>query len=168
VPTLPWLACGSASGRTRLGSGATVVLGTWSFVGRGYGDNDSADLAYLTEVEAAKLKGAWVDPAHGRVRFLAWFEEWWATTVNLRPKTRTRNEMVFRLYVLPRCGAVPLDAISQREVRAWGHLADRPRPVAGHRVQGVPALRQGDGGRRRRRDAGGDAVPGRAAAQGRA
>jgi hypothetical protein len=85
-----------------------VVLGTWSFVGRGYGDNDSADLAYLTEVEAAKLKGAWVDPAHGRVRFLAWFEEWWATTVNLRPKTRTRNEMVFRLCVLPRCGAVPL------------------------------------------------------------
>jgi integrase len=39
--------------------------------------------------------------------------------VNLRPKTRTRNEMVFRLYVLPRFGAVPLDAISQREVRAW-------------------------------------------------
>jgi integrase len=27
--------------------------------------------------------------------------------------------MVFRLYVLPRFGAVPLDAISQREVRAW-------------------------------------------------
>jgi integrase len=74
---------------------------------------------YLTEIEAAKLKGTWVDPAHGRVPFLAWFEEWWATTVNLRPKTRTRNEMVFRLYVLPRFGVVPLDAISQREVRAW-------------------------------------------------
>jgi hypothetical protein len=74
---------------------------------------------YLTEIEAAKLKGTWVDPAHGRVRFLAWFEEWWATTVNLRPKTRTRNEMVFRLYVLPRFGAVPLEAITQREVRAW-------------------------------------------------
>jgi hypothetical protein len=27
--------------------------------------------------------------------------------------------MVFRLYVLPRFGAVPLDAITQREVRAW-------------------------------------------------
>jgi hypothetical protein len=38
---------------------------------------------------------------------------------NLRPKTRTRNEMVFRLYVLPRFGSVPLDAITQREVRAW-------------------------------------------------
>jgi integrase len=74
---------------------------------------------YLTEIEAAKLRGAWVDPAHGRVRFAAWFAEWWATTVNLRPKTRTRNEMVFRLYVLPRFGVVPLDAITQREVRAW-------------------------------------------------
>src|SRR5215211_984597 len=74
---------------------------------------------YLTEIQAAKLRGIWVDPAHGRVRFAAWFEERWATTVNLRPKTRTRNEMVFRLYVLPRFGAVPLDAITQREVRAW-------------------------------------------------
>ena len=27
--------------------------------------------------------------------------------------------MLFRLYVLPRFGAVPLDAITQREVRAW-------------------------------------------------
>jgi integrase len=74
---------------------------------------------YLTEIEAAKLKGTWVDPAHSRTRFRNWHEEWWATTVNLRPKTRTRNEMVFRLYVLPRFGAAPLDTITQREVRAW-------------------------------------------------
>jgi Phage integrase, N-terminal SAM-like domain len=74
---------------------------------------------YLTEIEAAKLRGAWVDPAHSRTLFGDWHSEWWATTVNLRPKTRTRNEMVFRLYVLPRFGAVPLDAITQREVRAW-------------------------------------------------
>jgi len=26
---------------------------------------------YLTEVEAAKLEGTWVDPAHGRVRFVS-------------------------------------------------------------------------------------------------
>src|SRR5215218_1254302 len=74
---------------------------------------------YLTEIEAAKLRGAWVDPAHSRTLFGDWHSEWWTTTVNLRPKTRTRNEMVFRLYVLPRFGAVPLDAITQREVRAW-------------------------------------------------
>ena len=74
---------------------------------------------YLTEIEAAKLKGTWVDPAHGRTLFGNWHAEWWATTVNLRPKTRTRNAMVFRLYVLPRFGAVALDTITQREVRAW-------------------------------------------------
>jgi len=91
---------------------------------------------YLTEIEAAKLKGTWVDPAHGRVRFLAWFEEWWTTTVNLRPKTRTRNEMVFRLYVLPRFGAVPLDAITQREVRAWvtSLTARRLSPATVHKA----------------------------------
>ena len=74
---------------------------------------------YLTEIEAAKLKGTWVDPAHGRALFGNWHAEWWATTINLRPTTRTRNAMVFRLYVLPRFGAVALDTISQREVRAW-------------------------------------------------
>jgi integrase len=91
---------------------------------------------YLTEIEAAKLRGTWVDPAHGRVRFLAWFEEWWATTVNLRPKTRTRNEMVFRVYVLPRFGAVPLDAITQREVRAWvtSLTARRLSPATVHKA----------------------------------
>jgi integrase len=75
--------------------------------------------AYLTEVEAAKLKGAWVDPAHGRTLFRDWHAEWWAGVVNLRPSTRLRDETYLRRYVLPRFGEVALDAIHQREVRAW-------------------------------------------------
>ena len=34
---------------------------------------------YLTEVEAAKLKGIWVDPKHGRTLFRDWHAEWWPT-----------------------------------------------------------------------------------------
>jgi integrase len=74
---------------------------------------------YLTEIEAAKLKGTWVDPKHGRTRFRDWHEEWWGSVVNLRPSTRLRDETYLRRYVLPRFGDMPLDAIRQREVRAW-------------------------------------------------
>lgn len=48
-----------------------------------------------------------------------WYAEWWATTTNLRPTTRARDEMMFRLYVLPTFGPVPLAAIGQRDVRSW-------------------------------------------------
>ena len=74
---------------------------------------------YLTEIEAAKLKGTWVDPKHGRTRFRDWHAEWWGSVVNLRPSTRLRDEIYLRRHVVPRFGDMPLDAIHQREVRAW-------------------------------------------------
>jgi len=39
--------------------------------------------------------------------------------VNLRPSTRLRDEIYLRRYVVVRFGDMPLDAIRQREVRAW-------------------------------------------------
>jgi integrase len=48
-----------------------------------------------------------------------WLVEWWASTTNLRPSTAARDEDYFRLYISPRFGAMPLAAISQRDVRAW-------------------------------------------------
>jgi Phage integrase, N-terminal SAM-like domain len=64
----------------------------------------------LTEVENSKLRGTWTDPALGRVLFA----DWWSTTTNLRPSTRTRDEMLLRRYALPRFGNQPLAAIRQR------------------------------------------------------
>jgi integrase len=55
----------------------------------------------------------------GRVLFRDWLGEWWATTTNLRPKTRDRDELLLRRMALPSFGGVPLAAISQRDVRAW-------------------------------------------------
>jgi Phage integrase, N-terminal SAM-like domain len=74
---------------------------------------------FLTEMENSKLKGTWTDPALGRVLFRDWLGEWWATTTNLRPTTRERNETLLRRYALPRFGDMALVAISQRDVRAW-------------------------------------------------
>jgi transposase len=48
-----------------------------------------------------------------------WLGERWATTINLRPKTRDRDELLLRRLALPSFGAVPLAAISQRDVLAW-------------------------------------------------
>jgi integrase len=74
---------------------------------------------YLTQIEAAKLTGSWVDPKHGRTLFRDWHAEWWGSVVNLRPSTRLRDETYLRRYVVVRFGAMPLDASRQREVRAW-------------------------------------------------
>src|SRR6266536_149206 len=74
---------------------------------------------WLADIEHAKARGAWTDPALGKVRFSDWLMAWWATTTNLRPSTRARDEMALRLYALPRFGDMPLATIRQFEVRAW-------------------------------------------------
>jgi integrase len=74
---------------------------------------------FLNETETAKARGTWTDPALGRVLFRDWLGEWWATTTNLRPKTRDRDELLLRRLALPSFGTMPLAAISQRDVRAW-------------------------------------------------
>jgi hypothetical protein len=66
---------------------------------------------FLNETETAKARGTWTDPALGRVLFRDWLGEWWATTTNLRPKTRDRDELLLRRLALPSFGAVPLAAI---------------------------------------------------------
>jgi integrase len=74
---------------------------------------------WLVEIEHAKHRGAWTDPALGKVRFADWLQAWWATTTNLRPATRARDESLLRRHAVPRFGELPLAAISQLEVRAW-------------------------------------------------
>jgi excisionase family DNA binding protein len=43
---------------------------------------------FLLGIEDAKLRGAYVDPAAGRVGFTEQAERWFATTAALRPSTR--------------------------------------------------------------------------------
>jgi integrase len=94
---------------------------------------------FLNESETAKARGTWTDPALGRVLFRDWLGEWWATTTNLRATTRERDESLLRRHALPRFGAAPLAAISQRDVRAW--VADLSAgPLAPASVQKVYQL----------------------------
>jgi hypothetical protein len=74
---------------------------------------------WLAEVEHAKTRGLWTDPRLGRIRFADWLTAWWATTTNLRPTTRARDETLLRRHALPRFGQLPLATIGQLEVRSW-------------------------------------------------
>lgn len=45
-------------------------------------------------------RGEWIDPRGGKRRFDEWAAEWFATTVNLRPSTRARDESYLRSHIL--------------------------------------------------------------------
>jgi Phage integrase, N-terminal SAM-like domain len=74
---------------------------------------------FLVSVEDAKLRGAYVDPAAGRVAFSEWAERWERTTVSLRPNTRKDYRTLLKNQVLPAFGGMTLVAIDALAVREW-------------------------------------------------
>jgi len=82
-------------------------------------DRKSDATAFLAATETDVNRGNWRDPGLGRTLLGDWIDEWWATTVNLRPSTRARDESYIRNHVLPTFGEVPLTQITQLGVRAW-------------------------------------------------
>ena len=124
---------------------------------------------WLTEIEHAKARGTWTDPALGRTRCDDWLASWWATTTNLRPTTRARDEMVLRLLRsalgLARC----LWRRSPRSMSGPGWPSSRlvgwPRRPCTKTYQVFSKVM---GARRGRWLSGADALPQGAAAEGRA
>src|SRR6266545_4525014 len=74
---------------------------------------------YLALIEAAKLRGTWTDPAHGKVTLAEWLGVWWGSAADLRPSTKARDHAYLDSLVLPRFGTTPLAAITQPDVQAW-------------------------------------------------
>jgi integrase len=75
--------------------------------------------AFLDHLGTDRLAGRWRDPRAGRVLFADWLATWQPTTVDLRPSSRARDDSYLRTHVLPRFGAVRLEAITPLEVRSW-------------------------------------------------
>lgn len=69
--------------------------------------------------EADIVRGDWLDPTSGDATFTAWWDEWWETTVSLRPSSRARDESYTRNHVLPVWGDVKLKDIDYMSVREW-------------------------------------------------
>jgi integrase len=119
---------------------------------------------FLVSIEDAKLRGAYVDPAAGRVPFAEWAERWFNTTATLRPSTRKDYEVLLNNQVLPAFGDMTLVAIDALAVREWvaelvagGLSAKRARKA--HQVLSQILATAVDGGRLPRNVAEGTKLP---------
>jgi integrase len=74
---------------------------------------------WSTENENDKLRGAWIDPAAGRMLFAEQTERWFATKAVLRHTTQRDYRKLLDQQVLPRFGEVPLADVSMFQVREW-------------------------------------------------
>lgn len=74
---------------------------------------------FLAVVETEVIQGTWRNPDLDKVAYGDWLDEWWSTTVDLRPSTRARNEIYLRNHVRPYFGEVAIGQISPRMIRQW-------------------------------------------------
>ena len=74
---------------------------------------------FLVTVEHQKATGGYVDPSLGRVTVESWGGRWYATTVNLKPKTRVGYESLLRTRVVPAFGNRPLATVTTLDVKEW-------------------------------------------------
>ncbi len=65
------------------------------------------------------MKGSLVDPRLGRITVSEWWDQWWPTVTNLRPRTRARDAQFFRSHVLPTLGNTPLGKLDRTTLRRW-------------------------------------------------
>lgn len=104
-------------------TGRMIGLGT-------FGTKADADRA-LTLAMADQTRGAWVDPARGRLLVADYATAWLADRPELRPRTRELYEGLLRLHIVPALGHVELGKLTPSAVRGWhsGLLkAGRPGP----------------------------------------
>jgi Phage integrase, N-terminal SAM-like domain len=78
---------------------------------------------FLVAIEDAKLRGAYVDQAAGRVPFAEWAERWERTTATLRPSTRKDYATLLKNQVLPAFGDMTLVASTCRPTPACGRVS---------------------------------------------
>jgi integrase len=74
---------------------------------------------FVTKVEDAKHRGAYIDPDAGKVLFGAWAERWLEGKKALKPNTRRDYRNLLDHQVLPTFRDVPLTAIDDLAVEEW-------------------------------------------------
>ena len=74
---------------------------------------------FLLGVEDAKLRGAYVDPAAGKVNFGEWAERWYKTTAGLKPSTRHTYRQLLDYQILPTFERATLAGVDMLLVREW-------------------------------------------------
>jgi integrase len=78
-------------------------------------------------------RGDWIDPAMRRKRFDDWADEWWQTTIRLRPNTRRGYWRLLNGHVLAAFGGWPMASIDYMDVERF--IATKLK--AGHSMKHV-------------------------------
>ncbi len=74
---------------------------------------------YKTEIEHSKIKGNYVNPQLGKVKFGDLAERWYATTADMRPTTRSNYRYALDHYLLPVFAQTPINRISRSVIQEW-------------------------------------------------
>lgn len=74
---------------------------------------------FLSELQAEMNRGAYLDPAAGKVRFEVYAKTWMAGLGHLKPSTALRYREVARTHVIPKWGPWPLAQVARSDVAAW-------------------------------------------------
>lgn len=72
---------------------------------------------FLERSSADRQRGDWLDPQLGQTKFSQWADEWLATTVHLKPKTRVGYESMLRTHVRPFFGRRAVSTIVAADIR---------------------------------------------------
>src|SRR3954451_18949182 len=73
----------------------------------------------LTEIEASKLTGSYVDPRAGKVTVSVWAERWLDVQVQLNATTHARYRSILDVHVIPRWGQVEVAKVRHSDVQKW-------------------------------------------------
>jgi integrase len=89
---------------------------------------------WLTLAEAQMMRGEWIDPDRGKIKFQDYAHRWVEERPNLRPRTRGLYRQLLRTNITPQLGQTELGTITTETVRAW-----RARLLADGVTPGVAA-----------------------------
>ena len=71
---------------------------------------------YAAAQETDKHRGAWIDPALGRITFDQWADEWLCLKAARKPKTRAGYVAILGKHLRPRFGHYPIAGIRPEDV----------------------------------------------------
>src|SRR4051812_11162892 len=122
------------SGRRRFGAVRCLPSGRWQVRYRDPGTNElrSAPHTFATKTEAGRwlsvleadsLRGTWIDPRQGDMRFTELADRWFATKIHLRENTKNHYQHLLKKHIRPFFGERPIGSITVLDVQTW--LADR-------------------------------------------
>src|SRR5205823_6392387 len=75
---------------------------------------------WLSEMQVAKARGTWVDPALGKMTLATWSDRWIeARSPTLKPKTAHGYRSMLRSRILPTFGRWKLASIGPSDVQTW-------------------------------------------------